>query len=181
MHECHVIHGGLRPDSILIDSRLRPQVSPFSISRYSRPDNFISDFLNGQCPCNWIFIAPEQMQGWNENPEVVVYSYGMILYEIITRRPIEESLPKGFCGFDILNGKRPPIPASVNRNWRMLIEHCWGMNPDDRPTFREIIDKCNGDYFWTIDSRLNVLDEYQQMIIKGLGRSVRSIEEFDVN
>jgi serine/threonine protein kinase len=167
MHEKRIVHGGLRPDNIMVDKNLRPQVCPFSISQYSRPHNFIFDFFNGKNPRNWIYIAPEQILGWNENPAIDVYSFAIIAYEIATRHHIEENLPKGFSGLDILKGKRPPIPNSMNGNWRMLIERCWNMNPDDRPTFREIIDQCGGQYFWTTDSRQYLFDDYEQMIING--------------
>jgi hypothetical protein len=40
-----------------------------------------------------------------------------------------------------IEGARPKIPNSVLARARALIEHCWADGPDDRPTFKEIVDR----------------------------------------
>jgi len=37
---------------------------------------------------------------------------------------------------------RPQLPhQNVAQKWTELIQHCWAQNPDDRPTFDEILMK----------------------------------------
>mmetsp|Transcript_27846 Transcript_27846/g.42872 ORF Transcript_27846/g.42872 Transcript_27846/m.42872 type:complete len:298 (-) Transcript_27846:19-912(-) len=38
-------------------------------------------------------------------------------------------------------GERPPIPSDTNICLRNLLEACWAGNPEDRPCFKEIIEK----------------------------------------
>jgi hypothetical protein len=41
----------------------------------------------------------------------------------------------------VIEGTRPEIPDSVLPGPRALIENCWAADPDDRPTFEEIVDR----------------------------------------
>jgi hypothetical protein len=38
-----------------------------------------------------------------------------------------------------LSGKRPEVPASMNRTVKKLIKRCWSPDPDVHPMFDEIL------------------------------------------
>jgi serine/threonine protein kinase len=81
-------------------------------------------------------------QGYTEKADV--WSYGMILYEITTNR-----IPYDYCGDDpaclneeiCVHQRKPPIPdvKAIHPVLLKLMEQCWMFDPNQRPSFNEII------------------------------------------
>lgn len=72
-----------------------------------------------------------------------VYSYAMTCYEILTGHiPFEGEKASNYDL--VLGGQRPHLPdaldsSSLNCKVKALIRRCWHDNPDERPTFKEIL------------------------------------------
>ena len=74
--------------------------------------------------------------------KVDVYSYAIVLYEIITGIPAWDKIKKMQLRVSILSGKRPEFPNSLKEEFsqiKEIIQKCWAQNPVDRPTFTEIL------------------------------------------
>lgn len=89
-------------------------------------------------------MAPELFEDpyeYGETFPIDVYSFGMIVYEIVTEHfPYQNIKSKLKIYANVTSGQRPTIPSSVNFNWTELIQACWNQQPEKRPTFTEI---CN--------------------------------------
>jgi len=84
------------------------------------------------------WIAPEIFQKKHYSEKADVYSFGIILWELLTREmpygPVESfSVP-----LLVLKGERPAIPRDTTKQWRGLIVKCWHHKPIRRPSFEEI-------------------------------------------
>jgi len=90
--------------------------------------------------CHW--MAPEVHHGSNYDNKVDVYSYSMILFEILCREiPFEEEEPASVGGL-ILKGQRPDleaVPPDTPRELEALMVKCWDAVPSDRPDFPTIL------------------------------------------
>ena len=87
------------------------------------------------------YEAPEKIMNQEYSLKIDVYSFGILLYEAITRN---EPYPDQFIDevYDLVkSGKRPKIPDNVSKSFRDLIESCWSMEIDKRPTFKSIYQK----------------------------------------
>ena len=92
---------------------------------------------------NPAWLAPEVMQGKATTTKADVYSYGIILYEILTRKfPFEEfDFKFTFEQMDAISKDhvRPTIPSGMPPILTALMKACWHPKPECRPCFREIV------------------------------------------
>lgn len=90
-------------------------------------------------------MAPENAKGQHYDQRVDVYSFGVLLYEIL-------SLQIAFETFDVPDfkkvfnqGYRPPLPASIPVYMRTLIKESWSGDMNERPNFSRIANLLRGE------------------------------------
>ena len=135
IHEKEIIHGDLTPWNILLDESLVPKVMLSGVSRrVSEEPRFI-----GQARPN--YMAPEKLLRDVETKESDVFSYGVVLWELVTEKRAFHHMTtgqiRGFCEEDrcaeITDKARPAIVE--------LVSSCLRLNPTERPTFAEIVEQ----------------------------------------
>ena len=134
----------MKPANILIDNHKHVRLSDFGISRIEsigcQTDSMTS--VVGTIK----FMAPELLnESRHYSNKVDVYSFGVVVFFVLTGE-----MPKISIG-EQSNGKKAPIPKKINKISRNLITKCWSTNPDERPSFTEIIDFIKSNKFGLID------------------------------
>lgn len=90
------------------------------------------------CLCRW--MAPEVISHKQYNGKADVYSFGILLWELLTRKtPYEAMTPIQAAVGVVQDNLRPLIPDGTNRRLRDLMERCWASDPEIRPTFPELL------------------------------------------
>jgi serine/threonine protein kinase len=141
----------LKPGNILFDDDFRVKIGDFGSSRL-----YEIDVLQTLMVGTSLYMAPE-VYGGEYGPKVDVYSFGLILYEIVVGNCLFscEGGNKGKLYDDLRKGWRPAIPSEVKEVSRRLIERCWSENPEIRPSFSEIwgeLEKSNFEVVEGVDS-----------------------------
>lgn len=137
MHRCqrqNIIHRDLKPGNVLMNDKLMPVVCDFGIAG-------IIDFENPmQKRCGTpIYMAPEVYNSNFYDTYADVYSYGLLLYEMSEKRHVYEGETKESMKTILKEGKRrPPFSNKTPQKLRELIQSCWDINPDARPSFGKI-------------------------------------------
>lgn len=69
-----------------------------------------------------------------------MYSYGVILWELLTRQCPYDKLSPIQCALAVLQrDQRPPIPKWCPPSFYALIKKCWKQDPEERPQFQDIL------------------------------------------
>jgi len=110
----------------------------------------ISSVMVGRAVQNPVWVAPEVLKGENmiskaDLPKTDVYSFGVILWEIVTRAEFfgEEKFMSNIEE-KVMNGERPPIPIECPFELSTLISRAWHQEPSSRPSFPEICEMLEG-------------------------------------
>ena len=92
---------------------------------------------------NPVWVAPEILRKEEYTAMADVYSFGIIMWEILSRESV-------FTNFTflyeieeaVLKGVRPPIPqdrSGIPRGFLSLMTMCWDGVPEQRPTFDKVV------------------------------------------
>jgi serine/threonine protein kinase len=96
--------------------------------------------MSSDLSLNARYTAPECFDN-QANVKSDVFSFGLLLYEIVAGEAgFSLDLPPRVLWPKIMTEQlRPEIPESVFPETRQLIRNCWSEDPDDRPSFREVL------------------------------------------
>jgi len=125
---------------LLIDKNRCVKVTDFGFSQLKQSGTELKD--NKDAPKGTaLYMAPEVMKGKPFNEKADVFSYGLILHEIMTGQEIFpeyedwDEFEEAVC----VKKVRPPIAADCEPSLKYLIEKCWDADPEQRPSFKEIV------------------------------------------
>ncbi|KAF2979587.1 hypothetical protein EK904_005643 [Melospiza melodia maxima] len=113
------------------------------LSRVNHP-NIVK--LYGAC-LNPVCLVMEYAEGGslyngsNYSEKCDVFSWGIILWEVITRRkPFDEIGGPAFrIMWAVHNGTRPPLIKNLPKPIESLMTRCWSKDPSQRPSMEEIV------------------------------------------
>ncbi|XVF60808.1 hypothetical protein PTKIN_Ptkin08bG0077700 [Pterospermum kingtungense] len=138
-----IIHRDLEPSNILRDDSGHLKVADFGVSKLLKVANTVKeDKPVASQETSWRYVAPEVYRNEEYDTKVDVFSFALILQEMIEGFPPfhtmqENEVPKAYVA-----NERPPFLAPARRyahGLKELIEECWSEEPFKRPPFRQII------------------------------------------
>ncbi|KAF3335081.1 tyrosine-protein kinase SRK3-like protein [Carex littledalei] len=135
IHSQGVIHRDLKPENILFDQDFCVKIVDFGISC----EEAYCDVLE-EDPGTYRWMAPEMIRHKRYGRKVDVYSFGLLLWEMLTgRTPYNDMTPVQAAFAVVDKDLRPQVPTSCPPPLRALIEQCWSNVPEKRPEFWHIV------------------------------------------
>ncbi|GAB2222902.1 hypothetical protein Droror1_Dr00017033 [Drosera rotundifolia] len=135
VHGLGLIHRDLKSDNLLIFSDKSIKIADFGVAR-------IEVQTEGMTPetGTYRWMAPEMIQHRPYTQKVDVYSFGIVLWELITGMLPFQNMSAVQAAFAVVNkGVRPVIPNDCLPVLTEIMTRCWDANPDVRPPFSDVV------------------------------------------
>ncbi|RGB34779.1 kinase-like domain-containing protein, partial [Rhizophagus diaphanus] len=135
MHSTNIIHKDFHSGNIFITGNfcMNAFIADFGISKSALDDD---DEIYGIIP----YVAPEIFLSHKYTKASDIYSFGMIMWEVMTgRKPFWDRNHDAELIVEIcINGARPPIVTDAPEGYIELMKECWHPNPNERLTATEL-------------------------------------------
>uniref|UniRef100_A0A3P8TG27 Protein kinase domain-containing protein n=1 Tax=Amphiprion percula TaxID=161767 RepID=A0A3P8TG27_AMPPE len=140
MHYLHaeapvkVIHRDLKSRNVVMTADKVLKICDFGASK------FLSHTTHMTVVGTFPWMAPEVIQSLPVSETCDTYSYGVVLWEMLTR----EVPFKGFEGLQVAwlvveKQERLTIPTSCPASFAELMRKCWQADPKERPHFKQVL------------------------------------------
>jgi serine/threonine protein kinase len=84
IHAQGLIHKDMKPENVLVSEKCDVRVIDFSLAQ-SKMDRFLQ--FGRRIEGTPLYMAPEQVQGKKCDPRSDIYSFGVLMYELLAKRP----------------------------------------------------------------------------------------------
>ncbi|MES1906820.1 MAG: hypothetical protein MHM6MM_000053 [Cercozoa sp. M6MM] len=167
LHNANVVHGDIKsPNVLLTGSKWCAKVADFGESLFCA-DTLQENRHTGRVRGTTAWIAPELFDGTPPSFASDMYSFGVLLWELLTfrfpfvytTRPLPVALAEtpllqgsptrvmqetkvesaaAACRLISEEGRRPPIPIDAPVELQQLLRRCFDADPETRPSWEEV-------------------------------------------
>ncbi|XP_032593006.1 mitogen-activated protein kinase kinase kinase 13 isoform X2 [Drosophila grimshawi] len=135
LHSHKIIHRDLKSPNILISTNEVVKISDFGTSREW---NEISTKMSFAGTVAW--MAPEVIRNEPCSEKVDIWSYGVVLWEMITCEIPYKDVDSSAIIWGVGNNRlKLPVPSTCPEGFKLLVNLCWKSKPRNRPSFRQIL------------------------------------------
>lgn len=127
-HELGIIHRDIKPENILFKSDGTAKLSDFGIARTIDGEGLTQA---NTCIGTPKYMSPEQLKGLSIDGRSDLYSLGLVLYEMLTRKQAFDGDTMESIFFQKVNQTELKLPKGM-RHWQPILNKLVAPKPEDR-------------------------------------------------
>jgi predicted Ser/Thr protein kinase len=144
LHSKNILHRDLKSLNVLLDKDFHAKLCDFGLSKIKLESSSTSSRHQKVGTTRW--MAPEIFDEQPYTAKADIYSYGVTLWEISSRRiPFPDKPEPVVMKMVWLEKKREPIPADCPAKIAHLIRFCWEHDPAKRFTANQVVEQLTKD------------------------------------
>jgi serine/threonine protein kinase len=136
LHDLNLIHRDLKTPNVLVGADEHTlKISDFGTSRHVGTKSTAMSFCGSVA-----WMAPEMVRSEPCGQMVDVWSFGVVLWELLTGQQPYSGVDTAAILYGIgTGGFHLPVASTTPQGFSLLLKQCWNKEPRHRPKFRQIL------------------------------------------
>jgi hypothetical protein len=129
-----VIHRDVKSSNLLVDENETVKLADLG---FARARNEGTTMTRCGTPA---WTAPEILIGHKYTEKADVYSFGIVMWEVLTRAYPYQGHNFMQVSIEVANGTRPTVPSDCPADYLQTMKRCWKADPSKRPSMDRVLE-----------------------------------------